>query len=291
MADNMTQEQMQQQGFPMDLMQGTPLTQEQAMALQNFHMGSVLPVITTPNFPRPTVKRRKPVKWEHWEEKNLIEGVRRFGRGNWAQIRAAFEFNPCRTNVDLHDKWRVLTGERKRNRTRNGNNSDGAGGVITAEIQHDNSNNQKVQLIPVAGANGLYTLSSFLPAGLGFDGQHVQFPAEFLQGLHQNELMVQEGGDQMAPILNHHLEQEHQEQISPEMEETSTKKRQKKNKDAGDEDEVAQELLKLSSNQDDGTGEEQISHSAISNIIDAHASEDDKENKPKKSAKKSKKAE
>jgi hypothetical protein len=33
--------------------------------------------INPSNFPRPTVKRRKPVKWEHWEEKNLIEGVRR----------------------------------------------------------------------------------------------------------------------------------------------------------------------------------------------------------------------
>lgn len=28
-------------------------------------------------FNRPAMKRRKPVKWEAWEEKNLIEGVRR----------------------------------------------------------------------------------------------------------------------------------------------------------------------------------------------------------------------
>jgi hypothetical protein len=59
-------------------------------------------------------KRRKPVKWESWEEKNLIEGVKKYGRGNWSQIHNSMEFKSCRTKVDLHDKWRVITGERKR---------------------------------------------------------------------------------------------------------------------------------------------------------------------------------
>lgn len=83
------------------------LTQEQALALhlQSMQgMPGMLPLINPASFPRPTIKRRKPIKWELWEEKNLIEGVRRFGRGNWSQIRTAFEFQSCRTNVDLHDK-------------------------------------------------------------------------------------------------------------------------------------------------------------------------------------------
>ena len=54
------------------------MSQEHALALQHLHaIQGALPLINPPNFPRPTVKRRKPVKWETWEEKNLIEGVRR----------------------------------------------------------------------------------------------------------------------------------------------------------------------------------------------------------------------
>ena len=50
------------------------ISQEQALALQHIHaFHQSMPLITPPNFPRPTVKRRKPVKWEQWEEKNLIE--------------------------------------------------------------------------------------------------------------------------------------------------------------------------------------------------------------------------
>ncbi|KAI3630549.1 hypothetical protein MIR68_011984 [Amoeboaphelidium protococcarum] len=91
------------------------LTPEQQLVLQQIQTLQTMGMMAS-QFPRPTVKRRKPVKWESWEEKNLIDGVRRFGRGNWAQIRAAFDFQACRTNVDLHDKWRVLTGERKRSK-------------------------------------------------------------------------------------------------------------------------------------------------------------------------------
>jgi hypothetical protein len=158
------------------------MSEEQALAFQQFHaMHGGFPGVNQGNFPRATVKRRKPVKWEHWEEKNLIEGVRRFGRGNWAQIRAAFEFNTCRTNVDLHDKWRVLTGERKRNRQRQASHLHG-----DEVIGDDGDKGNGVQLIPISGSNGLYTLSSFLPSGfhqaLNMEGQ-LQIPPELLQSM------------------------------------------------------------------------------------------------------------
>jgi hypothetical protein len=59
-----------------------PLNEEDSSPLlqQQTQLHGVVPVVNQ-SFPRPTVKRRKPVKWEPWEEKNLIDGVRRYGRG------------------------------------------------------------------------------------------------------------------------------------------------------------------------------------------------------------------
>jgi hypothetical protein len=72
-------QQMQAAAFPgLENLLSSGLTPEQMFALQHFQaMQNALPFMTPTGFPRPTVKRRKPVKWELWEEKNLIEGVRR----------------------------------------------------------------------------------------------------------------------------------------------------------------------------------------------------------------------
>lgn len=50
----------------------------------------------------------KRVRWTQEEVDNLIEGVQEYGKGSWAEILAAFEFNDCRTSVNLKDKWRNL---------------------------------------------------------------------------------------------------------------------------------------------------------------------------------------
>jgi hypothetical protein len=77
-VESLQQAAAQAANFPQSL--ESIISQEQALALQQIHaFHQSMPLITPPNFPRPTVKRRKPVKWEAWEEKNLIEGVRRVG--------------------------------------------------------------------------------------------------------------------------------------------------------------------------------------------------------------------
>jgi hypothetical protein len=81
-------EQQMQQVYPglETIMNATGLSQEQALALHGIHMQQMqqqMPhMLSGASFPRPTVKRRKPVKWEHWEEKNLIEGVRKVRKKN-----------------------------------------------------------------------------------------------------------------------------------------------------------------------------------------------------------------
>ncbi|KAM8894861.1 telomeric repeat binding factor a [Spinachia spinachia] len=46
-------------------------------------------------------------KWSENETKNLKAGVKRFGEGNWSQIKAYYSFED-RTNVNLKDRWRTL---------------------------------------------------------------------------------------------------------------------------------------------------------------------------------------
>ncbi|KAG7482522.1 telomeric repeat-binding factor 2 isoform X1 [Solea senegalensis] len=45
--------------------------------------------------------------WSDHETKLLIEGVRKFGEGNWSRIKGYYTFNG-RTNVNLKDRWRTL---------------------------------------------------------------------------------------------------------------------------------------------------------------------------------------
>lgn len=59
---------------------------------------------------RPAPYTRPRVRWTEAEEQALLEGVRRHGsRASWARIRDSVDgFQPCRTNVDLKDKYRNL---------------------------------------------------------------------------------------------------------------------------------------------------------------------------------------
>ncbi|XP_078583262.1 uncharacterized protein LOC144865978 [Branchiostoma floridae x Branchiostoma japonicum] len=50
-------------------------------------------------------------QWTEEEVSNLIDGVRRYGQGNWSKILDNFPFNG-RTNVNLKDKWRQLVKSR-----------------------------------------------------------------------------------------------------------------------------------------------------------------------------------
>ncbi|XP_035663861.1 telomeric repeat-binding factor 1-like [Branchiostoma floridae] len=50
-------------------------------------------------------------QWSEEEVSNLIDGVRRYGQGNWSKILDKFRFNG-RTNVNLKDKWRQLVKSR-----------------------------------------------------------------------------------------------------------------------------------------------------------------------------------
>ncbi|XP_064602292.1 telomeric repeat-binding factor 2-like [Liolophura sinensis] len=54
-----------------------------------------------------TSRCRSRVKWSEQEVKQLRQGVKRFGKGQWAKIRDAYPFNG-RTSVDLKDKWRNI---------------------------------------------------------------------------------------------------------------------------------------------------------------------------------------
>ncbi|XP_026453916.1 uncharacterized protein LOC113355304 [Papaver somniferum] len=61
----------------------------------------------------PITPRRK-LKWTLPEEAALKSGVDKHGAGKWKNIVSDPEFGPClvsRTNVDLKDKWRNMTGE------------------------------------------------------------------------------------------------------------------------------------------------------------------------------------
>ncbi|GAB2233434.1 hypothetical protein Drorol1_Dr00002657 [Drosera rotundifolia] len=55
------------------------------------------------------VMRRKRKKWTPLEEDTLVEGIKRFGEGNWKVIKLAYrDVFVDRTDVDIKDKWRNM---------------------------------------------------------------------------------------------------------------------------------------------------------------------------------------
>merc|ERR1712166_44974 len=57
---------------------------------------------------------RKRHKWTEEEVGLLKSGVKKYGEGRWAYILGCHDFNPCRTQVDLKDKWRNIAKEERR---------------------------------------------------------------------------------------------------------------------------------------------------------------------------------
>uniref|UniRef100_H2Z3G7 Uncharacterized protein n=1 Tax=Ciona savignyi TaxID=51511 RepID=H2Z3G7_CIOSA len=51
--------------------------------------------------------KSKKRKWLDWERENLLDGVRRFGMGQWSMILSHFKFQN-RTAIMLKDKWRTM---------------------------------------------------------------------------------------------------------------------------------------------------------------------------------------
>lgn len=46
-------------------------------------------------------------KWTDSETQRLVEGVQKFGEGNWCKIKAYYKFKD-RTNINLKDRWRTM---------------------------------------------------------------------------------------------------------------------------------------------------------------------------------------
>lgn len=52
---------------------------------------------------------RARIPWSEDEVKHLKAAVMALGKGRWTLALAQYKFNPCRTSVDLKDKWRNLS--------------------------------------------------------------------------------------------------------------------------------------------------------------------------------------
>jgi hypothetical protein len=153
--------------------------------------------------------------------------------------------------LHLSIRWRVLTGERKRNRPRLASppSSPSRAGIITAEI-NTNGTPQKVHLIPVAGTNGLYTISPITaPNGSDPHGDHHDeddenagepldeaTQQEILNGLNHHDLLEAENARQQAgeDISGYTTEEDEQ---------PMTKKRTKTGKGKGPNDEDESEVV------------------------------------------------
>ena len=52
--------------------------------------------------------RRSKTPFSDEEQHYMIQGVRKFGVGQWAKILEHYNFHPCRTNVAIKDKFRTM---------------------------------------------------------------------------------------------------------------------------------------------------------------------------------------
>lgn len=52
----------------------------------------------------------KKVKFSDRETEDLVDGIARYGYGNWAKILASYKFHSSRNKVSLKDKARNLRG-------------------------------------------------------------------------------------------------------------------------------------------------------------------------------------
>jgi len=59
-----------------------------------------------PTYPNKNRRRRK--KWTDEEVERLKDGVKRWGKGDWTNVKRDFFASSERTTVDLKDKWRGL---------------------------------------------------------------------------------------------------------------------------------------------------------------------------------------
>jgi hypothetical protein len=165
--------------------------------------------------------------------------------------------------VDLHDKWRVLTGERKRNRSRNAN----------------------VSPVTEADPNQLLALQAMLPAGL--EGQ---MSADFLASLHHGDLF--QDPSMAADLSQLHAAQAAAAAMSAGEEHGRNKRVKKMKEDIDDEDEIAAEMLKLTQTAEEGVEEvkeeeqtneeadESVAADAIEQVEDVPVQEEEEEVKP-----------
>jgi len=61
-------------------------------------------------------KRDNYLRFEHWEEENLLRGVEIFGVGKWTSILRNFNFQKKRSAIDLKDKYRNILRAKQRSR-------------------------------------------------------------------------------------------------------------------------------------------------------------------------------
>lgn len=77
-------------------------------------------------------RRDSYLRFTQAEQAMLIEGVRRYGAGNWKKILSSYEFHVKRTAVDLKDKYRNIlrAQERERSTTRHRNEYSGSTSLL-----------------------------------------------------------------------------------------------------------------------------------------------------------------
>ncbi|GJD05825.1 hypothetical protein Gasu2_02740 [Galdieria sulphuraria] len=59
-------------------------------------------------------KRENYLRFERWEEENLLRGVEKYGVGKWTSILRTFAFQKKRSAIDLKDKYRNIVRAKRR---------------------------------------------------------------------------------------------------------------------------------------------------------------------------------